>query len=185
MEDSQVAGAVVLFAVLILVVGLVPLAPDMGRRTLLFGVEVDAHFRSSPAAQRILRRYRLFTAASGLSLLSIAALLTFVPGVRASHPEPILVACLLAAAADTFAFFLWGNRQVRALLRGTPAEARAEEAERHWKAGLFYFNPDDPRVQIEKRFGVGYTLNMARPVSWVIIGLPILFALLMVLVVGR
>lgn len=39
-----------------------------------------------------------------------------------------------------------------------------------WKLGLFYFNPDDPALWLEKRFGVGYTLNFGRPAAWIIIG---------------
>jgi hypothetical protein len=39
-----------------------------------------------------------------------------------------------------------------------------------WKLGLVYFNPDDPTVWVEKRFGVGYTLNFARPTAWLLVG---------------
>lgn len=39
-----------------------------------------------------------------------------------------------------------------------------------WKFGLVYFNPDDPALWLEKRFGVGYTLNFGRPAAWIIIG---------------
>jgi uncharacterized membrane protein len=28
-----------------------------------------------------------------------------------------------------------------------------------WRWGLFYVNPADPSILIEKRFGIGYTLN--------------------------
>jgi uncharacterized membrane protein len=39
----------------------------------------------------------------------------------------------------------------------------------YWKLGMFYFNPADPAVFVEKRFGVGWTNNWARPVSWLLI----------------
>jgi len=32
-----------------------------------------------------------------------------------------------------------------------------------WVWGLFYFNRDDSSMMVEKRFGVGYTLNYAKP----------------------
>ncbi len=38
-----------------------------------------------------------------------------------------------------------------------------------WKLGLIYFNPDDPAVWVEKRFGVGFTLNFARPAAWLLL----------------
>lgn len=49
---------------------------------------------------------------------------------------------------------------------------------RYWKLGLFYFNPDDPAVWVEKRFGIGWTLNFARPVGWLfILGVVVLILL--------
>lgn len=38
-----------------------------------------------------------------------------------------------------------------------------------WKYGMFYYNPDDPAVFVEKRMGIGYTLNFARRWSWVVL----------------
>ncbi len=40
--------------------------------------------------------------------------------------------------------------------------------DRYWKLGIFYFNPDDSAVLVEKRFGLGYSLNFARPMAWII-----------------
>ncbi|MBC1435811.1 DUF1648 domain-containing protein [Listeria rocourtiae] len=37
----------------------------------------------------------------------------------------------------------------------------------NWKFGVFYFNRRDPAIFIEKRFGVGWTINMARPIAWI------------------
>ena len=39
-----------------------------------------------------------------------------------------------------------------------------------WRAGMFYVNPDDPAILVEKRFGIGYTLNFGRPGAWVLMG---------------
>ncbi|MFS0674633.1 DUF1648 domain-containing protein [Ornithinibacillus sp. 179-J 7C1 HS] len=40
--------------------------------------------------------------------------------------------------------------------------------DKHWKLGIFYFNPSDPALFLEKRFGVGWTINLARPIAWII-----------------
>ena len=32
---------------------------------------------------------------------------------------------------------------------------------------MFYYNPADPSPFIEKRTGIGYTLNFARPTAWI------------------
>jgi uncharacterized membrane protein len=53
--------------------------------------------------------------------------------------------------------------------------------DRYWKLGVFYFNPDDPAVLIEKRFGLGYSLNFARPTAWIIVLLILMGPLVRVL----
>jgi uncharacterized membrane protein len=40
-----------------------------------------------------------------------------------------------------------------------------------WKWGLCYVNPADPSILIEKRFGVGYTLNFGNRWTWVVLAL--------------
>lgn len=41
--------------------------------------------------------------------------------------------------------------------------------DKYWKLGMFYFNSDDPTLFIEKRFGIGWTINYGRPLSIVFI----------------
>ena len=38
-----------------------------------------------------------------------------------------------------------------------------------WKWGLFYYNACDPAILVEKRFGVGYTLNFGNRWTWIIL----------------
>jgi len=47
-----------------------------------------------------------------------------------------------------------------------------------WKAGVFYFNPADAAIFVEKRFGLGYTLNFANTWSWVLLAAVLLVPLL-------
>ncbi|RDW20886.1 hypothetical protein CWR48_04470 [Oceanobacillus arenosus] len=57
--------------------------------------------------------------------------------------------------------------------------------DKYWKLGQFYFNKDDPAFMLEKRFGVGWTINYARPLAWIIllaiiglaIGIPLLLGI--------
>ena len=60
------------------------------------------------------------------------------------------------------------------------AQARLPDAERPvgdrtpdscWKLGMFYYNPDDSSLIVEKRFGIGQTLNFANRWSWVVLAL--------------
>ena len=45
--------------------------------------------------------------------------------------------------------------------------------DRSWKLGVFYYNSEDPHVLVRKRMGIGWTLNMARPISWAYLLVPI------------
>lgn len=48
-----------------------------------------------------------------------------------------------------------------------------------WKWGIVYYNPNDPSVWVEKRFGIGWTLNFAHKESWfiimIILAIPVVF----------
>ena len=35
--------------------------------------------------------------------------------------------------------------------------------DRYWYGGFFYNNPDDPALFVEKRYGLGWTLNFGHP----------------------
>jgi uncharacterized membrane protein len=48
-----------------------------------------------------------------------------------------------------------------------------------WKAGVIYINRKDPAILVEKRFGVGYTLNFGHPLSWALLGSLVLVPLLL------
>lgn len=41
--------------------------------------------------------------------------------------------------------------------------------DRFWKLGQFYVNKNDPSFFVEKRFGIGWTLNFAHPIVWIIL----------------
>jgi len=47
----------------------------------------------------------------------------------------------------------------------------------YWKAGVFYVNKNDPSIFVEKRFGVGWTMNFGNPVGYLIIIAPLLVIL--------
>lgn len=58
-----------------------------------------------------------------------------------------------------------------------------QDGDRHWIAGTIYFNREDPRILVPKRlgFGLGRTLNLAHPVSWLVVAVPMVIAIAMVL----
>ena len=57
------------------------------------------------------------------------------------------------------------------------------DSDKYWKAGIFYVNKEDPSVMVEKRFGIGWTVNFGNPKSWLFILLPIAVLLLIAFLV--
>jgi uncharacterized membrane protein len=108
-----------------------------------------------------------------LGTLEIAGVVSVAPWV-ALLPMPFVL------AITVWAIWVGQGGSRRAPVPGSAIGDRT--ADRFWKAGLIYVNRDDPALFVEKRFGVGYTLNFARPGSWILLGLllvPALFALVL------
>lgn len=38
-----------------------------------------------------------------------------------------------------------------------------------WRWGGLYHNPDDPSILVPKRYGIGWTINAARPAAWALL----------------
>jgi uncharacterized membrane protein len=65
----------------------------------------------------------------------------------------------------------------------TPADRQPtyktfRDDDRYWYGGFFYNNPDDPALFVEKRYGLGWTLNFGHPQAKLV-----LFGLLLVVLV--
>jgi len=80
-----------------------------------------------------------------------------------------------------------GQGGSRALAKEQKSSAASAEPvgdrtpDRYWKMGVFYFNRDDAAIFVEKRFGLGYSLNFARPMEWIIVALILLAPLIAIL----
>ncbi len=85
------------------------------------------------------------------------------------RPDPVKppgIGFFAASTLGLFAALLWLIRPLafpspRAPEAALPAGDRT--ADRHWKLGIFYVNPDDEAMLVEKRWGIGYTLNLGHP----------------------
>lgn len=96
----------------------------------------------------------------------------------------LLTAVLVIVAVSVGAHRLNQARAhvVDAAALSTPAGVFGDGTlDQHWKLGLFYFNPSDPALLVEKRFGVGYTLNFAQWRAWVIMALVLIVPLALAL----
>ena len=112
-------------------------------------------------------------------------------------PIEAWIAIMLAIAAlavgwslrIAFTYGQNGSRAAARLLKDASNRAGADSAmsaddDAHWRLGIFYANADDPAVIVPKRFGIGWTLNWARPASWgIVAGFVLLTALFIVAII--
>jgi uncharacterized membrane protein len=138
-------------------------------------------------------RHRRFVAASARALLVLAGCtsVTFLFGSLAnwrliSPPGPVLTAlnvvpAVLGAAAILVVVVRVGQGGSRLRLGGSAAGREGtvnRDDDRLYRLGIFYYNPDDPAVFVPKRFGFGWTFNLARPATWLICGVLLVMVLL-------
>lgn len=61
-------------------------------------------------------------------------------------------------------------------VNATPSYRRPEYDPQHWW-GIFYFNPNDRRLWVLKRTRLGWTLNFAWPMAWILMAAIVAFLL--------
>jgi uncharacterized membrane protein len=172
-----------------------PVLAQVASTLLLLGLAAAAlHVRAQldvedPGAAE---RHRRFVTAAARALLVLAAgtSVTFLvsslsawqviklsgPATAAFGVLPLLigVAVLLVAVVRTRTG--GGVRLAGTATGGAGAVNRDDDRNYRW--GLFYFNRDDPSLLVPKRFGIGWTLNLARPGTWLIFGVIIAMAVI-------
>lgn len=101
----------------------------------------------------------------------IAAIMTglvgLTPLILRNGQFPIPLAALVAIPLVGVAACIWIVARSGSDSGDTPPGHTPDEC---WKWGQFYYNPNDASVMVEKRFGIGYTLNFARWQSWLLMG---------------
>lgn len=82
----------------------------------------------------------------------------------------IIVATLILVGATIAISVVYGQSGSRLVKRLEENGDIITDNDEHWKAGVFYWNKDDASLILPKRFGVGWTMNWARPAAWLIVG---------------
>lgn len=143
---------------------------------------------AAQAEQRFRRLMRGVTVGAAYFVTAPAVMLGLASvGVRIESPF-VWILPILALFACVGVAFWWGQGGSRLAAEDavpeTPQDAPLGDRtdDRYWKLGLLYVNKNDPALLVEKRFGVGYTVNFGNPWSWLIIGLilgvPLLLSLI-------
>jgi uncharacterized membrane protein len=153
--------------------------------------EAERRFRHAVLAVLLATEYFLALAFISASLLPLAA----EPALGQTPPGLVAFPALTLAFVAAVAVILIRMGQGGTRLAGAAAGTRPEPPEtgpvgdrsldRCWKGGLLYFNRDDPALFVEKRFGIGYTVNFGRPAAWVVLALLVLVPLALALWLER
>jgi uncharacterized membrane protein len=94
---------------------------------------------------------------------------------KASHRYLDILLVALVAAAFFVPLYFWLRSKLPAgTEEGAEEEKRAQEYLKHWKLGIFYWDPTNPSAVVPRQFGMGYTLNFAARLAWVLLGLILL-----------
>ena len=90
-----------------------------------------------------------------------------------------MVGTLVFVALVTIISLVMGQSGAR-LFPDTTATGMSRDDDEHWLLGTIYCNRNDPSIFVPKRFGVGWTINIANPWTWLIVALFIAVTVLFV-----
>jgi len=109
----------------------------------------------------------------------LAAVFSCVGLLPLTGTMPVLIVTILMLPA-VFILIVWLNKGRMHAGKDSetdPAAAGDGTPDECWKFGMLYFNPDDAALWVEKRVGIGYTMNFAHVSAWVIVALLLLLPL--------
>ncbi|MGC4106188.1 MAG: DUF5808 domain-containing protein [Thermomicrobiales bacterium] len=98
---------------------------------------------------------------------ALAVIIAAIPAAESGTWVAIFSTAGTAAMLGIVLVMLLRYQSIAPAVGGAPVGDGTADA--HWKLGMIYYNPDDPALWVEKRFGIGYTTNMARPAAWLLL----------------
>lgn len=110
---------------------------------------------------------------SGLTLFSFFG----KPRLNWLFVAVIILYIVIMLGGSIYLTFKYGQAGEK-LLEGDPYYADPEEDEK-WLLGMIYYNKEDPSLFVEKRFGVGTTMNIGNRKAWFFV-----FGLILFLVIS-
>ena len=148
------------------------------------GVKLNAARRNSSRIQQMsFRKYTswfMFLTSLLMTILIGFLQLTTIHGdiggpfLMLAAPLGFLVILLLATAIYAFKVGQGGSRIQPEIEEEAITGVTDPDDDAYWKAGVFYVNKNDPSIFVEKRFGIGWTMNFGNPIGYLIIFVPVL-----------
>ncbi len=156
------------------------------------GAKINPNQKKKSAEQQLrFRKYSswlsLFISVGITLMLGYFHLQTIHPEVTSSVlmmgiPLTFLIGTLLVVIIFTWKVGQGGTRlKVEEDAENIDGNTISVDDDKYWKAGVIYINKDDPSILVEKRFGVGWSLNFAHPIGWLIFFGPLVLILILTL----
>lgn len=145
------------------------------------GGDLKEGLKKDLAFHRVMRNTLFFIGLMDLLLFStieFSMLMIFSQQITILAPVVFLIVIFAMVIYLVIKVGQGGSR----LKGGKSTTSRVAEDDSYWILGVFYFNKNDPSFFVEKRFGMGYTVNFGNPISWIaIFALLVLIGLLVIL----
>jgi uncharacterized membrane protein len=130
------------------------------------GVSIGAQlrFRRATASFMSVTAILVSIMLSGMSVASVRTALNRAEGIPRILMAEMAVLIAWAVGGSLYLAFRYGQGGARLERNAASAPLTNGVADNsRWFLGVFYVNPDDPSIFVEKRFGLGYTINFGNP----------------------
>ena len=147
-----------------------------GSLALMLVILLMIQYSSRPLrGEPAVRRRRLNVNMLGV-VMCMVSFLTTVAALLPVIPQPI-GARLMWASVGGLLLAVAGFTVLLIRLSTKPSEEGDDTPDECWKLGMFYYNPADPSLMVERRCGLGYTLNFGNRRSWGLMALLLVIVL--------
>jgi uncharacterized membrane protein len=175
------------FATLLILLMMQGMILGINEMTKKSGIKINAVNKNRSRAQQL--SFRKYTSWFLFVITLLMTVLFCFLQINMIHENIVNPALMLALSLGFFvtvlaltAIYAFKVGQGGSRLEVNVADEEVEgitnfDDDRFWKLGVIYVNKNDPSVFVEKRFGVGWTINLGRPTALLIIFLPLIIIL--------
>ena len=146
-------------------------------------IDPDAPASSALAYGNFARVQSIFLLAGGLALSAVIGATFYASSLEVISMNAavgIMMAVAFAIVAAVLVISVKMGQSGARISAEAPEGSMARDDDELWKLGTFYCNREDPSIFVPKRFGVGWTINIANPWTWLVVAVFIAVTVLFV-----
>ena len=186
---KTILSVIALPLILLITQGMMLWTNEMTKKS---GIKISAINRKKSRSQQLsFRKYTswlLFATTSFMTILLAFLQLVIIhdeigkPSILLALPIGFLVIIFIMTGIYAFKVGQSGSRlDVDVVDEENTDGITNYDDDKYWKVGIFYINKNDPSIFVEKRFGVGWTINYGNPTAYIMF-VPIILILIISLV---